>query len=95
VENELIEFIDRQIIDPLVYELYFKDKFEEDGLKTNLMGLVVVHLKDIADLGSDEERLEVIKEVEKKIKKDEKIMNEMEKIKSNERVKIVEETTKR
>ena len=31
-EKELIEFLDKQIIDSLVYELYFKEKFYEDKL---------------------------------------------------------------
>jgi len=30
--KEIIEFFDRQIADCLVYELYFKEKFAEDGL---------------------------------------------------------------
>lgn len=50
-EKELIEFIDKQIIDSLVYELYFKEKFKEDRLypeaKEYLLELVSKHLKPI------------------------------------------------
>lgn len=89
-EKELIEFIDKQIIDSLVYELYFKEKFEEDCLKTNLLELVELYLKDIEGLETDEEELRVIKEVVKEIKSDGKIKKEIDKIKGHEWVKIIE-----
>jgi len=89
-EKELIEFIDKQIIDSLVYELYFKEKFEEDGIKTNLLELVEPYLKDISNLNSDEEKLETIKKVIGRIKNDKKIMEQIEKIKSHLWVKVVE-----
>ena len=84
-KKELIEFIDKQVIDSLVYELYFKEK-----LKTNLLELIEPYLKDIENLDSDEEKLEIIKEVVEKIKADDKIMKEIEKIKSHEWVKVIE-----
>ncbi|MBU5690154.1 MAG: Eco57I restriction-modification methylase domain-containing protein [Candidatus Aenigmatarchaeota archaeon] len=89
-EEELIEFIDRQIIDPLVYELYFKEKFEEDGIKVNLLKLVEPHLKNIENIKSDEDKLKIIKQVVDKIKNDEKIMKEIDKIKNHKWVKIIE-----
>jgi adenine-specific DNA-methyltransferase len=90
-EEELIEFIDQQIIDSLVYELYFKEKFEEEGLKTNLLGLVEPYLKNIEGLeGTDEEKLRVVKEVVEGIRGDSRIMKEIEKIKSHEWVKVIE-----
>jgi len=89
-ETELIEFIDKQVIDSLVYELYFKDKFEEGGLKTNLLGLVESYLKDIENLKLDEEKLKVIKEAVEKIKSDKKVKREIEKIKGHEWVRIIE-----
>ena len=89
-ETELIEFIDKHVIDSLVYELYFKEKFEEDGLKTNLLGLVEPFLKDIESLETDEEKLKVIKEVVEKIKKDGKVKKAIERAKSHEWVKVVE-----
>jgi adenine-specific DNA-methyltransferase len=89
-EKELIEFIDRQIIDSLVYELYFREKFEEEGLETNLFGLVEPYLEDVEDLKADEEKLKVIKEVVEKIKSDKKVEKEIEKIKSHEWVKVIE-----
>ncbi|NAS89935.1 hypothetical protein C4E24_09465, partial [ANME-1 cluster archaeon AG-394-G21] len=73
-ENELIEFIDRQIIDSLVYELYFKEKFEEDGSKTNLLELVESYLKDIESSKTDEEKLKVIEGVIEEVKKDRKVV---------------------
>ena len=88
--KELIEFIDKQIIDSLVYELYFRAKFEEDGLKTNLLGLVEPYLKDIEGLKTEEEKLEVIKEVVEEIKGDGKVKKEIERIKGHEWVKVVE-----
>lgn len=89
-EKEIIEFIDRQIIDCLVYELYLKEKFEKDGLKTNLLQLVEPYLKDIENLKSDEEKLKTIKQVVEKIKSDSKIMKEIEKIKNHKWVRIIE-----
>lgn len=48
-EKEMIEFIDKQVVDSLVYELYFKQKFHEDGLypepKKYLLEAVSKHLK--------------------------------------------------
>jgi hypothetical protein len=89
-EKDLIEFIDTQVIDSLVYELYFREKFEEDGLETNLIGLVEPYLEDIEDLKSDEEKLEGIKEVIEGIKSDSRIMKEIGVIKSHEWVKTIE-----
>jgi hypothetical protein len=89
-EKDLIDFIDKQVIDSLVYELYFKDKFEEDGLKTNLLGLVESYLKDIGDFKTEEEKSKVTKEVMGRIKGDNKVKREIEKIKSHEWVKVIE-----
>jgi hypothetical protein len=89
-EKELIEFIDKQVIDALVYELYFGEKFKEDGLKPNLLGLVEHHLKDIEGLEADEEKLKVIKEFVEGIKGDKKVKEEIEKIKNHEWVKVIE-----
>jgi len=89
-EKELIEFIDRKIIDSLVYELYFKEKFKQDGIKTNLLELVEPHLKDISNLNSDEQKLQTIKKVIGKIKNDRKIMEQIGKIKSHPWVKVIE-----
>ncbi|MEM5832217.1 MAG: Eco57I restriction-modification methylase domain-containing protein [Candidatus Aenigmatarchaeota archaeon] len=89
-EKALIEFLDKQIIDCLVYELYLKEKFEKDGLKTNLLQLVEPYLKDIENLKSDEEKLKTIKQVVEKIKSDSKIMKEIEKIKNHKWVRIIE-----
>ena len=90
LEKDLIEFIDKQVIDSLVYELYFKEKFEDDGMKTNLLGLVEPYLKDIDALKSDEEKLQAIKEVVDGIKSDGAIMSEIQSIKNQEWVKIIE-----
>jgi hypothetical protein len=57
-----------------VYELYFKEKFKEDGLKTNLFGAVEPYLKDIESLETDEEKLVVIKGVVEKIKNEGKVV---------------------
>ncbi len=89
-EKELIEFIDHQIIDSLVYELYFREKFEEDELKTNLMGLVEPYLKDVENLKTDDERLKVVKEVVERIRGDKKVKRKIEKIKSHEWVNVIE-----
>jgi len=89
-ERELTKFIDKQVIDSLVYELYFKAKFEEEGLETNLMGLVEVYLKDIENLEVDAEKLKVIKEVVEGIKRDREVKREIEKIKGHEWVKVIE-----
>ena len=84
-----ISILDKTL-DSLVYELYFKDKFAEEGLKTNLLELVEPYLKDIENLKTEEEKLEVIKEVVEGIKSDGEIKKEIEKIKGHEWVKVVE-----
>ena len=76
--------------DFLIYELYFKEKFEEEGLKTNLLGLVEPYLENIEGLKSDEEKLKVIKEVVERIKKDGSIMGRIKQIKSHAWVKEIE-----
>ena len=49
--KEMIEFFDRGVADSLVYELYFKEKFHEDGLypeeRSYLLEAVSKHLKTI------------------------------------------------
>jgi len=51
VEESIPHIIDKQILDPLVYELYFKEKFHQDGLYPNsedyLLELVSRYLKPI------------------------------------------------
>jgi hypothetical protein len=84
-EKGLIEFIDEEVIDSLVYELYFKEK-----LGTTLLELVEPYLVDIEEIGDDEAKLRMIEEVVKKIKQDVKVMREIERIKEYEWVKVVE-----
>jgi hypothetical protein len=93
-EKELIEFIDKQIIDSLVYEFYFKEKFEQDGIKTNLLELVEPYLKDISNLSSEEQKLQTIKKVVEKIENDKKIMEQIEKIKSHPWIRVIESREK-
>ena len=90
-EKELIGFIDKQIIDPLIYELYFKEKFKQDGVKTNLLELVEQYLVDISDINNDTQKLKVIKEIVRKIKEDQRIMKQTEAIKNHKWVKIIED----
>ena len=49
--KETIEYFDSQIVDSLVYKLYFKERFHEDGLYTEpkeyLLEFVSKHLKPI------------------------------------------------
>jgi hypothetical protein len=82
-EKELIEFIDKQIINSLVYELYFKEKFEEEGLKTNLLGAVEPYLKETDNSGE-------IRDIVEKIKSDRRVMETISKIKSHKWVRIIE-----
>ncbi len=89
-EKELIEFIDKQVIDSLVYEVYFKAKFEEEEMKTNLLGFVEPSMKDIEDLRTEEEKLKVIEEVVERVRGNRRIKGEIEKIKSYEWVRIIE-----
>jgi hypothetical protein len=89
--EELINFIDKQIIDSLVYELYFKEKFEQDGIKTNLLELIELHLKDISSLNSDEQKLGIVKKVVEEINNNEKIMEQIRKIKSHPWIRIIED----
>ena len=80
----------KKLLDTSIYELYFKEKFKQDGIKTNLLELVEPYLKDISTLNSDEEKLETIKKVVEKIKNDKKITEQIEKIKSHHWVKVIE-----
>jgi hypothetical protein len=92
-EKELIQFIDKQIINSLVYELYLRKKFEQEGLKTNLLRLIEPYLHGISILKSDEQKLKSIKEVIKNIKSDKSIIAQIEKIKSHSWVKVIEGTS--
>ena len=84
-EKELTEFIDKEIIESLVYELYFKEE-----LGTNLFEFVEPYLIDIEGISDDEMRLKTIEEVVEKIKQDGKVMREVERMKWHEWVKVVE-----
>lgn len=84
-EKEVIEFIDKEIIDFLVYELYFKEE-----LGTNLFEFVEPYLIDIEGIGDDEAKSRMIEEVVEKIKKDGKVMMEIERMKGHEWVKVIE-----
>ncbi len=86
-EEKLIRFIDEQIIDSLIYELYFEEKLE-----TTLMELVKPYLKGIENLKSEDEKLAVIKEIFNSIKEDNDIREQIQKIKSNEVVLPIEKT---
>lgn len=93
-EKELIDFIDRQIIDSLVYELYFKEKFHEDKLyqepKEYLLELVSKYLKPINyDKCS---KLFWKKQLERKLtSQEEKELNKLE----EENMKIIKEVFER
>lgn len=116
--KDTIEFFDRQIADSLVYELYFKEKFHEDGLYSEpreyLLELVSKNLKSINydrwaelywkkqlenDLIVEEEKeleklekenISIIKEVYNSLINDSEILEQIEKIKSHEWVKVIE-----
>lgn len=117
-EKELIEFVDKQIIDSSVYELYFKEKFYEDKLYEKndyiLLKLIESYLRPInynrwselywkKQLGEnlskieekdlkklEEENLKTIKEVIEKIKSNEDILKQIEKIKNHPWIRIIE-----
>ncbi len=88
-EKEMIEFFDRQIINSLVYELYFADE-----LKTNLINLVSPYLADISNLDSDSEKLNTIKKTHQYLKSNKEILDTITTIKNHERVKIIEQENK-
>jgi len=116
--KNIISYFDKQVIDSLVYELYFKEKFYEDGLypepKEYLLETVSKHLKPINyDRWSklywkkqlennltkkeeeefkelEENNLKTIQEVYETIRNDKEIKKSIEKIKSHEWVKIIE-----
>jgi len=87
-EKEIIEFFDKEIIDSLVYELYFVDE-----LKTNLIDLVSPRLEDISNLDSDSEKMDIIKEVYFNLIKDKEIINLINKIKSHPWIQMIEESS--
>ncbi|RLG31504.1 hypothetical protein DRN97_09290, partial [Methanosarcinales archaeon] len=67
-----------------------KEKFEDGGLKTNLLALVEPYLKDIEDLKTEEEKLKVIKEVVERIKGDRRVKRDIEEIRNHEWVMLIE-----
>lgn len=79
------------VLNYIVYELYFSEKFKEDKMPTNLAGLVESYIFDIDKIKSDDEKLKKINEFVKKIQENKKIQQEIEKIKSHPWVKIIEE----
>ena len=88
--KEMIDFFDRQIADSLVYELYFKEKFHQDGLysqlKEYLLEAVLKHLKPINyDRWAE---LYWKKQIEGNLKKDEE--EELETL-EKENMKTIEE----
>ena len=86
--KELINYLDRTILDCLVYELYLKEK-----LGSNLMRRVETYLVDIEGMDENEKLAEIEKMVER-LKNDEKVEAEIEKIKNHEWVKIIERKEK-
>ena len=89
-----IGMFDFSFIDYLIYELYFSEKFKEDGMPTPLAELVEPYLFDIDKIKSEKEKLKKIEKFVERIKKDKKIQKEIEKIKTHPWVKIIEEETK-
>jgi len=89
-EKNLIKFIDKEIIDPLVYELYLGEKFRQDGLKTNLIESVEPYLQDISNLKLNEQKLRTIKEIVRKIENNSKIIEQIKKIKHHPWVRTIE-----
>jgi len=77
------------LLDSLVYTLYFKEKFQEDGVPTDLAELVESYLVDIDGLGSDKEKMAAIEKVYEEITTDKGIMETIEKIKEHGWVKVV------
>ncbi|MBW9220756.1 Eco57I restriction-modification methylase domain-containing protein [Methanothermococcus sp. SCGC AD-155-M21] len=119
--KEVIEFFNNQIADCLVYELYFKEKFSEDGLypepKEYLLETISKLLKPInydrwgelywkkqleGNITKDEEKelkkleeenLKTIEEVYTSIKNNSEVKKWIEKIKSHEWIKVIEDKT--
>ncbi|MBW9222758.1 Eco57I restriction-modification methylase domain-containing protein [Methanothermococcus sp. SCGC AD-155-C09] len=119
--KEAIEFFNDQIADSLVYELYFKEKFSEDGLypepKEYLLETISKLIKPInydrwgelywkkqleGNITKDEERelkkleeenLKTIEEVYTSIKNNSEVKKWIEKIKSHEWIKVIEDKT--
>ena len=82
--KETTTYLDRTILDTLVYELYL-----DDTIGSKLMPLVEPHLVDIKGM-DEEEKLTAIGKMVERLKGDEKVQAEIEKIKSHEWVKVIE-----
>ncbi|RLI82993.1 hypothetical protein DRP07_04235 [Archaeoglobales archaeon] len=119
--EKINEFIDKNVIDSLVYELYFKERFYKDGLypepKEFLLEAVAKHLKPInydrwaelywkkqieGKLSEKEERelkeleeknLKTVLDVVKKLQKDKEVMKWLQKIRSHEWVRVIEDSS--
>ncbi len=87
----LVEFFDRQLLDTLVYAVYFEDKFERDGLKYKMPELLVndLHLEPLAEK-SRKKTLDALTSLYIAIKKDERLNITIKWIKNHPWIKIIE-----
>jgi len=90
IEKELIRYLDQQIIDSSVCELYFREEFRKDGMETSLVELLEPYLRSLSSLKSDWQKVETIRNIITKIKTDKRIMRQLKRIKLHPWVRIVE-----
>jgi hypothetical protein len=88
-QSDLIKFVDKQLIDSLIYEIYFKQR-----LGTGLLQLIEPILEDFKSVNSENSRIKIIKQTMKEIQNNKKILNEIKRIKNHRWVKIIEEMSK-
>lgn len=84
-DDALISFLDFNILDSLIYELYFGD-----ALKTNLKAFVIKKLHPLPENLSDEKKLHIVENVITALKGDEEIQAQIERIKAHPWVRVVE-----
>jgi len=79
----------KQILDLLIYELYFNKKFEKEGIKTDLISTVGQSLFDI-DLISSKESITRIKKTIDNLYKNKQLLKDVETLKSHPWIHAIE-----
>jgi hypothetical protein len=84
--KELIKFLDKEIIDSVVYETYFENK-----LNSNLRERLLPIIEAYKDSKSEDNNLKAIENIIERIKNEKKILDEIDYIKNHNWIKIIEE----
>ena len=88
--SDIIQYIEKEIVQYLIYELYFQDKLEISEKRSELYKRIDIYLRNIEALDNKKDKLEVIQTCCELIKKDEKIQLLCRKIDNNPWIKVIQ-----